>query len=411
MSSSPNESAATVSDTIVANAHTFININMSNVPKLTPSNYLMWSLQVHALLDGYGFVGHLDGSTAAPPTTTTVADVVTANPAFQIWSRQDCLIYSALLGAISLSQQPIVARAVTTHEVWTTLASTYANPSRGHILQLKTQLKHWTKGDKTIEVYLQGLVTRFDQLAILGKPEDLEDQIEMILDGLPEEYRPVIDQVEGRDTPSSITYLHERLINHESKLLAATSAYLSPHSTPPAHFHPNNRGSRPYLGRCQICGTQGHSARRCPQFQPLTTQSNSHSSPWQPRANLAASAPLNANQWILDSGATHHITSDLQNLALHQPYHGGDGVVNADGSSTAITHTGSLLLPSPSRILEIHKVLCVPNIKKNLVSVYRLCNANQVSVGFFPTHFQVKDLSTGSPSCKAKPIMSYMSGQ
>lgn len=39
----------------------------------------------------------------------------------------------------------------------------------------------------------------------------------------------------------------------------------------------------------------------------------------------------------------------------------------------------------------------VPDIQKNLISVYRLCNTNQVLVEFFPASFQVKDLSTGVP--------------
>ena len=74
---------------------------------------------------------------------------------------------------------------------------------------------------KTIDLYLQGIITRLDQLAILGKVVDHEDQIDLILDGLPEEYKSVIDQVEERDTPPSITELHERLLNHEAKLLSS----------------------------------------------------------------------------------------------------------------------------------------------------------------------------------------------
>ena len=69
----------------------------------------------------------------------------------------------------------------------------------------------------------------------------------------------------------------------------------------------------------------------------------------------------------------------------------------ADGSTLGITHTGSTLLPSQTRALTLDKILCVPNIHKNLISVYRLCNANKVSVEFFPASFQVKDLSTGVP--------------
>ncbi|CAA7014677.1 unnamed protein product [Microthlaspi erraticum] len=42
---------------------------MANVTKLSSSNYLMWSLQVHSLFDGYGLAGHLDGSKPAPHAT------------------------------------------------------------------------------------------------------------------------------------------------------------------------------------------------------------------------------------------------------------------------------------------------------------------------------------------------------
>ena len=99
----------------------------------------------------------------------------------------------------------------------------------------------------------------------------------------------------------------------------------------------------------------------------------------------------------MDSGATHHLTNDLQNLALHQPYLGDDSVMIGDGSGLAITHTGSSSLPFSSRNIRLNDVLCVPNIKKNLISVYRLCNTNKVSVEFFPASFQVKDLCSGIP--------------
>lgn len=276
---------------------------------------------------------------------------------------------------------------------------------------------------------------RLDQLAILGKPLDSEDQIELILEGLPEDYKSVIDQIEGKDATPSITEVHERLLNQEAKLLAAIPA---PNLAYPVtanavqHRHSNNqsrtshlkqkptnnfnnnqwqsstgnqqqgtRVSKPYLGKCQLCHVQGHSAKRCPQFQslqPMVNQFQNNSfRPWQPRANMVVASPYTANNWVVDSGATHHITSDLNNLSLHQAYNGEDDVMIADGSSLQITHTGSTLLPSQTRALKLNRVLCVPNINKNLVSVYRLCNANKVSMEFFPASFQVKDLSTGVP--------------
>ena len=115
---------------------------------------------------------------------------------------------------------------------------------------------------------------------------------------------------------------------------------------------------------------------------------------------VAAQNPTNA--WLIDSGATHHITSDLNNLELHQPYQGGDEVMPADGSNLAITHIGSTSFPSKNTALRLNQILCVPHIHKNLISLYRLCNSNKVSVEFFPASFQVKDLHTGLPLLQAK---------
>ena len=135
-----------------------------------------------------------------------------------MWKRQDRLIYNALLGAITTSLQPLTSTANTAAEIWTTLNMTYAKPSRAHIKQLRQHLKNWTKGSKSINEYFQGFTTRFNQLALIGKPLDQEDQIEHILDGLPKDYKTVADQIEGREAPPSLTEIHEKLLNHEAKL-------------------------------------------------------------------------------------------------------------------------------------------------------------------------------------------------
>lgn len=282
-----------------------------------------------------------------------------------------------------------------------------------------------------------------DQLAILGKTLDYKDQVEIILEGLSEDYKFVDDQVEGRDTPPSLTELHERLLNHEAKLLSSIPSPAFPTTAHVAQQRSNNSNNRYqnrsqmrtnqisqshqnnnrayqcqprlYLGRCQICSIQGHSARRYHQLQTITSSVNpasiSHFTPWQPRANLAIGANYTANNWLLDSGANHHITNDLHNLSLHQPYEGGDDVLIGDGSPLSISHTGSIFLSSLTRNLALNKVLCVPNIHRNLISVYRLCNSNEVFVEFFPAHFQVKDLRTGCLFFKAEPRMSFTNGQ
>lgn len=62
-------------------------------------------------------------------------------------------------------------------------------------------------------------------IALLGKAIDHEDQIEFILEGLSDDYKSVVDQIEGRDSPPSLTEIHEKLLNQEAKL--QSMAYVS----------------------------------------------------------------------------------------------------------------------------------------------------------------------------------------
>ena len=283
-------------ETVPVTQGSLLNVNMTNVTRLNTTNYIMWKRQVHALLDGYALASYLDVSSTVPDPKITIDGVQAENPAYTLHNRQDKLLYSAVLGAITPSIQPLLSNTNTSAEIWNLLATTYAKPSRGHIKQLKHQIKQWKKGSKQIDEYFQGLTTRFDQLAILGKPVDLEDQIEYILEGLPEDYKSLIDQVEGRDAPPTLPELHEKLLNHEAKIVTAEPLNTFPVSVNiatnkfKAPYKSNNRNQnwqsqsrpitntatqpwqpRPYLGKCQICSVQGHSARRCPQLSRQTT--------------------------------------------------------------------------------------------------------------------------------------------
>lgn len=92
-----------LSETITLESGNILNVNMSNVTKLSGSNFLMWSRQIHALLNGYGLAQYIDGTIQVPPPTITTDGVVDLNPAFTSYQRQDQLLYSALLG---LSRSP-----------------------------------------------------------------------------------------------------------------------------------------------------------------------------------------------------------------------------------------------------------------------------------------------------------------
>jgi hypothetical protein len=120
----------------------------------------------------------------------------------------------------------------------------------------------------------------------------------------------------------------------------------------------------------------------------------------RPSANVgAAYQPQNTghnnNNWIMDTGASHHITQDLQQLTLAQPYPGSDQVLVGDGTGLNISHIGQTSISTPKKPLCLKNVLHVPNMQTNLLSVSKLCKTNQCSVEFFPHCFVVKDLKSG----------------
>lgn len=89
------------------------------------------------------------------------------------------------------------------------------------------------------------------------------------------------------------------------------------------------------------------------------------------------------------------MTTDLSNISIHSEYDGIDEVVIGDGSGLSVSHVGSLSFASPNRVFHLHDTLCVPTIKKNLISVHHFAKHNNVYLEFHPSHFLVKDQITG----------------
>jgi hypothetical protein len=98
---------------------------------------------------------------------------------------------------------------------------------------------------------------------------------------------------------------------------------------------------------------------------------------------LAASSSGD-QKWYIDSGATDHITGDLDRFTMHETYHGNDQIHAVNGSGMDITLIGTSIIPMASRPLVLNKVLHVPSTHKNLIFVHRFTLYNSTFIEFHP---------------------------
>lgn len=116
--------------------------------------------------------------------------------------------------------------------------------------------------------------------------------------------------------------------------------------------------------------------------------------PCQPHANVATIDNLEDPNWVLNSGASHHVTIGFSNLSVHAPYSSVDDVVIKKGTGLHIFHIGSASRHTPSYTCLLCNVLCVAILQKNLISISKICRSDGTSIEFLAYSFLVKELRT-----------------
>jgi hypothetical protein len=98
--------------------------------------------------------------------------------------------------------------------------------------------------------------------------------------------------------------------------------------------------------------------------------------------------------WYVNSGATDHITGELEKLTARGKYFGNDQIHTTSGLGMRITQVGKSVIHIPHQDISLDNVLYVLEANKNLVSVHRFTHDNHVYLELHPWHFLIKDRAT-----------------
>jgi len=235
-------------------------------------------------------------------------------------------------------------------------------------------LGHLMAHETRIEKHSSANVASRSQNLPLGRSQN------PVAQRLPSSGQSRLYQGHTRSSGSSRTHGPPVVSRYQGRGLLPTPSHM-PFSNGPSSYGPPH-DSRPIY---QVCGKMGHIALNCyRKFDHIFQAARLNLT-----AYTAAPSQIRDSNWYPDTGATHHITSDLNNLNIHsEAYDGPDEIQVGNDTCLAIKNTGiSKLYPH----FILNNILHVPQITKNLLSIQKFTSDNNVYVEFHPSCFFIKD--------------------
>lgn len=316
----------------------------------------------------------------------------------------------ALLGYhLGKEHKLLLQEHATAKGLWDHLAAYFGTRDNVRRLELKKQLNslHLERGE-TIDGYLARIRRLVSELASTGNRPSDQDVTDAALNGLPMEFDTTVEALCVQQASVTLDGIAPRLLAREQKITSRSKkpeseqAYMvrSTYHKGRDHHDARRQGgarsdSRPVT--CYKCGEQGHIKKQCPMLTMHQRQGqyNRHQQQQQQRGAVTSSSRRSAltaqraghavalttlqasdkaafepdASWIIDSGATSHITFDAGILADSQPVNDDMSITYGDGRQGKVSAYGTVWLHTSGGLLKLQRVLLVPEAKYNLFSV------------------------------------------
>ena len=103
------------------------------------------------------------------------------------------------------------------------------------------------------------------------------------------------------------------------------------------------------------------------------------------------SVTTKGSDWIIDTGATNHMTCDRNMFTQFSSNSSVPVIINANGASSPVMGSGTIYI---SPLLSISNVLFVPSLNCNILFVSQLTKSHNCVLLFFPTYCILQNIHT-----------------
>ena len=345
------------------------------ISKLNGTNYASWSYQMRLILL------ECELFTVIEPGEVEPAD---ANEKLKYLSRQGKALAKIAL-AICDEQQIHVRHLTSPREVQKELERLYTpRDSKYRIVQLRRKLYSTKLNDyESMEAYLGQINQTVAELANVDNQIEDGDLAMTILCGLPEEWDTVVS------TLCNVPEDEFKCTNIKRKILAEaerrkekwegkqSAAIMKVNNSQFQH----RKEKLPEKGKidaqreiiCFKCQKPGHISKYC---RSRTNTSRKHTN--AKGMNVVLSNAINdKDAWVIDSGATHHMTPNEKYFAMLKTDTEVENLATADGTTVCVCGKGKIkakIIEARGSLQEFYadNTLWVPGIKNNILSVTQM---------------------------------------
>ncbi|CAI7801035.1 unnamed protein product [Closterium sp. NIES-54] len=370
----------------------------SAVPIFTGQNYSAWKFKFQVLMMERGLRGFFDGMEKKLDDESSIA----------AWKKKDQKAFATLISRIGINLVSSVRMCIkleaSAHEAWKRLETIHVNKTlHGKILARNAFYTVKMRAGESMHGYATRVEKLGETFMDLGGTVTEEDWILTLLCGLPEEWSTVITTLDSVQDTWTKEMVVGRLLHEESR-----RRQFANESEGAAMFSGGSSGKKSTwskgatkkssggsdrgkgnassgMSKCHYCGKSGHFWRECRKRPSDWTPSkarnhegNAHTASGETddtRGSIVLLAGDGTNTlsdaWILDTGATQHMTHSASFLTNV----GAPGDVKRvvfGNKSLPVVGVGSTHLIVDGGPVDITNVLHVPGLKVNLLSVTQL---------------------------------------